>query len=114
MLPILLKSTKLDLTILPDSFWYQFAKDLIVYQTDASIVYSSLYKLELIDTENVLAGYHYYAKDDEKFNSYDKTPGAWLSGQSRTFKIDSNKILDCKNIYIFGSRFTVTMGIGDS
>ena len=53
MLPILLKSTKLDLTILPDSFWYQFAKDLIVYQTDASIVYSSLYKLELIDTENV-------------------------------------------------------------
>ena len=68
----------------------------------------------MIDTENVLAGYHYYAKDDEKFNSYDKTPGAWLSGQSRTFKIDSNKILDCKNIYIFGSRFTVTMGIGDS
>ena len=53
MLPILLKSTKLDLTTLPDSFWDQFAKDLIVYQTDASLVYSSLYKLELIDTENV-------------------------------------------------------------
>ena len=76
--------------------------------------FSFFHELELVGTQTTLRGYHYFVKDDPSLNSFDKTPGAWLPGQVRQFKLESNKILDCSKIYIFGNRFVVSQGIGES
>ena len=72
------------------------------------------YDLELVKTQTSLRGFHYFVKDDSTLNSFDKTPGPWIPGQSRIFKLESNRIMDCSKIYVFGNRFTVSQGIGDS
>jgi hypothetical protein len=53
MLPLLIKSAKLDISSAPDIFWEQFAIDFVSFETDASSIYSTLYKLELNNPETI-------------------------------------------------------------
>ena len=72
-----------------------------------------LHKGSLIYTTSTLEGnHHFFIQDDAKFNSIDKTSGAWLPGQVRTFKMPTNQMLECKSISVLSSGFTVKQGIG--
>ncbi len=72
-----------------------------------------LHKGSLIYTTSTLEGnHHFFIQDDAKFNSIDKTSGAWLPGQVRTFKMPTNQMLECKSISVLASGFTVKQGIG--
>lgn len=73
-----------------------------------------IHKGSVINTESTLQGNHFFIQDDAKFNSVDKTPGPWLSGQTRTFRIPTNQILECRSITITSSGFSVKQGIGAS
>ena len=53
ILPIVIKSAKFDVSSAPDTFWEQFASDFVTYETDASAIYSTLYKLELSNPEYI-------------------------------------------------------------
>lgn len=53
ILPLIIKLSKANLNSLPDSFWNQLATDFIHYETNASPIYASLYKLELQNPEDV-------------------------------------------------------------
>ncbi len=53
ILPIVIKSAKFDVSSAPDVFWEQFAIDFVTYETDASTIYSTLYKLELNNPEYI-------------------------------------------------------------
>jgi hypothetical protein len=53
ILPLIIKLSKGNLNDLPDDFWNQFANDFIHYEIDAQPVYSTLYKLELQNPEDV-------------------------------------------------------------
>jgi hypothetical protein len=66
ILPLLIKFSKGDLTMLPDDFWNQFAADFIYYETAATPIYTSLYQLELQDPEAV------FEKLPEAYSSFIK------------------------------------------
>jgi len=53
ILPLIIKLSKGNLNDLPDDFWNQFANDFIQYEIDAQPIYSTLYKLELLNPEDV-------------------------------------------------------------
>lgn len=55
---------------------------------------------------------HFFSQDTEKLMGVDNTPGAWLSGQSRVFLIDTASILDCSKISVLEGDFNVIQGIG--
>ena len=71
------------------------------------------YKFSIVRLDQTLQSNSFFIKDDPKFNGTDAIAGAWLSGQSRTFKLPSNQILDCRSINVLSSGFSVTQGIGD-
>ena len=77
--------------------------------------FSFFNKSSLVVTTSTLDGnHHFYIQDDAKFNSADNLKGPWLSGQTRTFKIATNQIMDCNSITVMSSGFTVKQGIGAS
>jgi hypothetical protein len=53
ILPLIIKMSKGNLNTLSDDFWNQFANDFIHYEIDAQPIYSTLYKLELQNPEDV-------------------------------------------------------------
>ncbi len=53
ILPLIIKLSKGNLNDLPDDFWNQFATDFIYYEIDAQPIYSTLYKLELQNPEDI-------------------------------------------------------------
>lgn len=53
ILPIVIKSAKVDVSSAPETYWNQFANDFISYEIDASPIYSTLFKLELQNPEDV-------------------------------------------------------------
>lgn len=53
ILPLIIKMSKGNLNTLSDDFWNQFATDFIHYEIDAQPIYSTLYKLELQNPEDV-------------------------------------------------------------
>jgi hypothetical protein len=69
----------------------------------------------LVVTTSTLDGnHHFFIQDDAKFNGVDGLKGPWLPGQTRTFKIDTNQIMDCTSLSVLSSGFTVKQGIGAS
>jgi hypothetical protein len=70
------------------------------------------HKYSIIHFDQTLQGNSFFVKDDPKFNSADGQPGAWIPGQSRTFRLPSNQMLDCSSITVLSSGFTVVLGIG--
>lgn len=68
----------------------------------------------IVNLAQTLQGDNFFIKDDNKFNSVDGQRGAWLPGQSRTFRLPTNEILDCSSIRYSSSTFRVLQGIGDS
>jgi hypothetical protein len=71
-----------------------------------------MHKGSLITTQSTLQGNHFFIQDDSRFNSLDGTAGAWLAGQTRTFKIQTNQILECRSISLLSAGFNVRQGIG--
>jgi hypothetical protein len=71
------------------------------------------HKFSVVNLDQTLQGNSFFIKDDPRFNGTDGIPGAWLSGQSRTFKLPSNQMLDCRSISVLSGGFSVTQGIGD-
>lgn len=72
-----------------------------------------LYKGSLIYTTSTLEGNnHFFIQGDAKFNSTDGVSGPWLPGQVRTFKMPTNRILECRSITVTSSGFSVKQGIG--
>ena len=55
---------------------------------------------------------HFYIQDDAKFNSLDGISGSWKPGQVRTFRIQTNQMLECRSINVLSSGYTVKQGIG--
>lgn len=53
ILPLIIKMSKGNLSNLSDDFWIQFANDFIHYEIDAQPIYTTLYKLELLNPEDV-------------------------------------------------------------
>ena len=76
-------------------YWYGLVKRRAAYNPGAGIYH------------------HFFVKDDPSFMGVEKTPGAWTSGQVRTFKIELREILFCDEISFFSSNFRVTQGIGN-
>jgi hypothetical protein len=70
------------------------------------------HKFSIVYFDQTLQGNSFFVKDDPKFNSTDGQPGAWIPGQSRTFRLPSNQMLECGSIAVLSSGFTVTQGIG--
>jgi hypothetical protein len=89
ILPLLLKSTQVDVARVPDTFWEQFASDLIHYEIDATPIYASLYKLELQNPEDV------FEKLSEVYSSFIKELAEEyvLDNQSEL----TTKLLESKN-----------------
>ena len=72
-----------------------------------------LHKGSVILTTSTLDGnHHFFIQDDPKFNSVDGIAGPWLPGQTRTFKIPSNQLLECRSITVSPNGFVVKQGIG--
>lgn len=55
---------------------------------------------------------HVFSKDTENLMGIEKLPGSWLPDQSRTFLIDTGKILDCTKISALDSDYNVLQGVG--
>lgn len=53
LLPLLVKSTKVDVASFPDAYWEQFSADFIHYDINAKPIFASLYQLELQNPEDV-------------------------------------------------------------
>ncbi len=78
-------------------------------------VFQFFHKGSLIKTTSTLEGdHHFFIQDDAKFNSFQGPAGPWNPGQTRTFKIPTNQILDCSSIQVLSSGFLVKQGIGAS
>jgi hypothetical protein len=75
--------------------------------------FSAVHKFAVVRFDQTLQGNSFFIKDDPKFNSVDGQAGAWLPGQSRTFRLPSNQMLECRSINVLSSGFTVTQGIGE-
>jgi hypothetical protein len=75
--------------------------------------FSAIHKFTVVRFDQTLQGNSFFIKDDPKFNSVDGQSGAWLPGQSRTFRLPSNQMLECRSINVMSSGFTVTQGIGE-
>jgi len=71
-----------------------------------------MHKGSVVTTQSTLQGNHFFIQDDSRFNSIDGTPGAWLAGQTRNFRINTNQILECRSIMLLSSGFNVRQGIG--
>jgi len=70
------------------------------------------HKSAVVNFDQTLQGNSFFIKDDARFNSLDGQSGSWLPGQTRTFKLPSNQILECRSISVFASGFSVAQGIG--
>jgi hypothetical protein len=55
---------------------------------------------------------HVFSADTPGNMGVENISGLWLPGQSRTFLIDTAKILDCTKISMLSSDYTVIQGIG--
>ena len=55
---------------------------------------------------------HVFSKDTEGNMGIENLAGSWLPGQSRSFLIDTRKILDCSRISMLDSDYNVTQGVG--
>ena len=53
IIPLVIKSSKLDVSSAPDEYWNKFVNDFIYYETNATPIYSKLYHLELNDPEYI-------------------------------------------------------------
>lgn len=74
-----------------------------------------MHKGSIITTTSTLEGdHHFYIQDDAKFNSSDGISGSWKPGQVRTFRIQTNQMLECRSISVLSSGFNVKQGIGAS
>jgi hypothetical protein len=74
-----------------------------------------MHKGSIITTTSTLEGdHHFYIQDDAKFNSTDGISGSWKPGQVRTFRIQTNQMLECRSISVLSSGFNVKQGIGAS
>ena len=72
-----------------------------------------MHKGSIITTTSTLEGdHHFYIQDDAKFNSSDGISGSWKPGQVRTFRIQTNQMLECRSISVLSSGYTVKQGIG--
>ena len=71
------------------------------------------HKFSAVRLDQTLQGNSFFIKDDPRFSGIDGIAGAWLSGQSRTFKLPSNQMLDCRSISVLSGGFSVTQGIGE-
>jgi hypothetical protein len=72
-----------------------------------------LHKGSLIYTTSTLEGnHHFFIQGDAKFNSTDGASGPWLPGQTRTFKMPTNQMLECRSITVTSTGFNVKQGIG--
>jgi hypothetical protein len=77
--------------------------------------FSFFNKSSVVLTTSTLDGnHHFFIQDDAKFNSADGIKGPWNTGQTRTFKIETNQIMDCNSISVLSAGFTVKQGIGAS
>jgi hypothetical protein len=76
-------------------YWYGLVKRRAAYNPGAGI------------------NHHFFAKDEPNLMGIEKIPGAWTSGQVRTFKVELKEILSCSEISIFRYNFNVTQGIGN-
>lgn len=70
------------------------------------------HKTSVVNFDQTLQGNSFFIKDDARFNSLDGQSDSWLPGQTRTFKLPSNQILECRSISVFASGFSVAQGIG--
>ena len=75
--------------------------------------FSAVHKFSVVRFDQTLQGNSFFIKDDPKFNSVDGQTGAWLPGQSRTFRLPSNQMLECRSINVLASGFSVAQGIGE-
>jgi hypothetical protein len=91
----------MNLRVVQYQFFYWYGSE----RRTTAFEYQSTYGMNTVE--------HVFSKDTEKLMGVDNTPGAWLAGQSRTFLIDTAKILDCALISVFDSDFNVIQGIGD-
>jgi hypothetical protein len=74
-----------------------------------------MHKGSIVTTTSTLEGdHHFYIQDDAKFNSIDGVSGSWKPGQVRTFRIQTNQMLECRSISVLSSGFNVKQGIGAS
>ena len=89
ILPMIIKLSKGNLNDLPDDFWNQFANDFIHYEIDAQPVYSTLYKLELQNPEEV------FEKLPQAYSSFiSELAEEYVLGNTSTI---INKLLESKN-----------------
>ena len=75
--------------------------------------FSAIHSNSVIDFDQTLQGKSFFVKDDPTFKGIDGPSGPWLSGQSRTFRLPSNQMLECRSISVLSGGFTVSLGIGD-
>ena len=73
----------------------------------------AIHKSVVVRFDQTLQKNSFFIKDDASFNSIEGKSGSWMSGQTRTFKLPSNQILECRSISVFASGFSVTQGIGE-
>jgi hypothetical protein len=76
-------------------YWYGTTRKSTAFNTGTSLVQQ------------------FFIKDDPKFMGLEAITGPWKPGQERTFKVETNQLLDCSLISIFLSDFEVLSGIGD-
>jgi hypothetical protein len=76
-------------------YWYGSTRKSTAFNTGTSLVQQ------------------FFIKDDPKFMGLEAITGPWKPGQERTFKVETNELLDCGLISIFSSDFKVLSGIGD-
>lgn len=76
-------------------YWYGTTRKSTAFNTGTSLVQQ------------------FFIKDDPKFMGLEAITGPWKPGQERTFKVETNELLDCGLISIFSSDFRVLSGIGD-
>jgi len=76
-------------------YWYGATRKSTAFNTGTSLVQQ------------------FFIKDDPKFMGLEAITGPWKPGQERTFKVETNELLDCSLISVFSSDFKVLSGIGD-
>lgn len=89
-----------NLRVVQYQFFYWYGGE----QRTTAFSYQSTYGTTTVE--------HFFSQDTEKLMGVDNVPGAWLSGQSRVFLIDTASILDCSKISVLESDFNVIQGIG--